>query len=736
MAKKKTSKKNTKKPKQDKKTVQAKPDGTAQSKKDKKDVPLAELSPAKLRARHRKGNARHTLVLEADMAETQVRKAMELGDRNRMLGNRLTGELQKNIEQMTRTTAYQDAYIPYATVAKELAEMSESDPDYEAKALEKEMLWKPVEEIQKAWGVTKDDVYTFVKDLRTEYGVPSIFAQSRAEDIWTGATTVLYRGGHRLHFKSRGDLPELAAKQINRGIIPYVEDGKLRFRMDLPATKAYLNSTFEQRIAQILLERAKAAGLPKGSPLPELSQKEKDDIRHDLKLNLMETNSFGVKVKKGDLFAEEELANLIAFLEDPEAEQKSLQQYVLTGKKQETFRPCYATLCFERIRGKNRVFIHIVIEATACPKRRKDGSFRHTLGKGRVAGDLGPQSLASYSHGQLVLENIGEITPNATFRTERREKILQRSMDRSRRDTNPKYYNPNGTIKRGRKNWKKSRHYLKMQDEYREICRKNAINRKLANQRIAHRLRARGNVFITEPNNTQQMIASSRKKKKGPKKKPGTKRWSKEKRASIAIAEAQQTHQQVSAPVMVVGVATPAPSSTPDKGRKKAAKRKVKVSASPPKTEVSQPESPDPADLHKHRHSGRKKGGFHFTRSIHNRCPGFLYAEIKRVFTTTGGEFYVVPSDYAATQYNHLTDKKVKRELKDRMFLLDPDDPETKVQRDGHSTLNMYCANDDFTKPDRKKCQEEFPVYLQAQKQEIERIQTAHIKVCNSGIQV
>ena len=735
-----------------------KSDAPPRVKKDSEEVSLAELTPAKLRKRHRKGNVRHTLVLEADMTETQIRKALNLGDRTRRLGDRLVADLQPRIKQMRRTIEYQTAYGAYAAVAKEVAEMSEADPDYDAKVLEKEALWEPVEEILEKWNITESYAINFTQNLRKEYGVPSFFSQTRTDAIWAGVKTVLYRGGHQLHVKSHDDIPELAAKEAGRGISFHVKDGKLEFTMNLPASRSYLNSELEKKVAKIQKERS--AGLPEGARAPELSQKEKDDLRHSMKLSLMEPNRFGVKVKKGDLFAEEELAHLIAFLEDPDAEKKALDEYVRTGKKQETFRPCYATLCFERIRGKNRVFVHIALEAVPLPKRRKDGSFRHTLGRGRVAGDLGPQSLVSYSHGKLVMENIGEIKPNATFRTERREKILLRSMDRSRRAMNPKYYNPNGTIKRGRKNWKKSRHYLRMLDEYRDICRKNAINRKLANQRIAHHRRARGDEYITEPNNTQQMIASSRKKKKGPKKKPGTVRWSKEKKAEAA-ATAKQTSQNSPASNPSGGQAASAPSSAKassdgkqsaraktrararvrvkteakDKARVKD-KAEAEVRDAESRTPASQPASPEPADPHKHKHSGRKKGRFRFTRSIQNRCPGGLFAEIKRVFTSTGGSFRVVPNNYSATQYNHMTGTKVKRELGDRMFQLDPKDPKTIVQRDGHSAFNMYCAKDDLSEPDRLRCQEEFKAYLEAQQQEIERIQQNHIKVCNSGIQV
>ncbi len=44
-------------------------------------------------------------------------------------------------------------------------------------------------------------------------------ALSRAEDIWAAIETILYSSGRKLHFKKRGDLPEIRAKQSTRGLV-------------------------------------------------------------------------------------------------------------------------------------------------------------------------------------------------------------------------------------------------------------------------------------------------------------------------------------------------------------------------------------------------------------------------------------------------------------------------------------------------------------------------------------
>ena len=57
------------------------------------------------------------------------------------------------------------------------------------------------------------------RNCMEKYHLQSIFALSRAEDIWAAIETILYSSGRRLHFKKRGDLPEIRAKQSTRGLV-------------------------------------------------------------------------------------------------------------------------------------------------------------------------------------------------------------------------------------------------------------------------------------------------------------------------------------------------------------------------------------------------------------------------------------------------------------------------------------------------------------------------------------
>lgn len=52
---------------------------------------------------------------------------------------------------------------------------------------------------------------------------------------------------------------------------------------------------------------------------------------------------------------------------------------------------------------------------------------------------------------EVGLKNLSE-RGNSIQTSERRERLLYRAMDRSRRATDPQNYNDDGTVKKGRKN--------------------------------------------------------------------------------------------------------------------------------------------------------------------------------------------------------------------------------------------------------------------------------------------
>ena len=303
-------------------------------------------------------------------------------------------------------------------------------------------------EMQKAYNITWEYCRTSMIPIGKKYGVDAVFALTKAEDIWRGIEKCLYGNGNAIHFSRYGELPCIRAKQMNRGIPISVTDNKLHFKLGRMV--------------------------------------------------------FGIQIN--DRFQQDEADAVLSYLAESEImDDKAVNTLIKDGYCIDTYRPCYATLVPRMIRGKYRVYLHLTIEGKAKPKYDKHGNPRHKYGKGMIGADIGTQTVAYTSDTEVGLKNLSE-RGNSIQTSERKERLLYRAMDRSRRATNPQNYNEDGTIKKGRKTWRYSNHYKKLKEKHSELCRINAINRQLAINEDANYLRSLGDVFITEPKNAGRLM--------------------------------------------------------------------------------------------------------------------------------------------------------------------------------------------------------------------------------------
>ena len=179
--------------------------------------------------------------------------------------------------------------------------------------------------MQIEYGVSWDCCRKAMIPIGKKYNLPSVFALTRAEDIWRGVEKVLYEDGKMIHFQKRGDLPILRAKQIERII------------------------TVKNLDNHLVLS---CGGI-----------------------------TFSPIIK--DRFHQDEVDAVLHYLENPSAvDEEAVRVFQESGYVTDTYRPCYAALKCEKIREKLRVFIHLTIEGKAKPKFNKDGSYRHKYGTG------------------------------------------------------------------------------------------------------------------------------------------------------------------------------------------------------------------------------------------------------------------------------------------------------------------------------------------------------------------
>ena len=310
------------------------------------------------------------------------------------------------------------------------------------------VLAKQLNEIQSEYNITWDFCRKSMIPIGKKYGIDAIFALTKAEDVWRGIEKCLYDHGKTIHFSKYGDLPCIRAKQINRGISMSVKDNKLQFRLG--------------------------------------------------------KTMFGIQVN--DRFQQDEVDAVLSYLAEPEnIDNKAVNILIEDACCIDTYRPCYATLVPKLIRGKYRLYLHLTIEGKAMPKYDKCGNPRHIYGKGMIGADIGTQTVAYTSDTEVGLKNLSE-RGNSIQTSERKERLLYRAMDRSRRATNPQNYNDDGTMKKGRKIWKYSNHYKRLKAKHSELCRINAVNRQLAINEDANHLRSLGDTFVTEPKNASRLM--------------------------------------------------------------------------------------------------------------------------------------------------------------------------------------------------------------------------------------
>ena len=303
-------------------------------------------------------------------------------------------------------------------------------------------------EMQKQYDVTWEFCRISMIPIGKKYGIDAVFALTKAEDIWRGMEKCLYGDGETIHFSKYGELPCIRAKQRNRGIPISVKSDKLYFKLG--------------------------------------------------------KQTFGIPVK--DRFQNDEVHAVLSYLAEPEImDRKAVETLMEEACCISTYRPCYATLVPKRIRGKYRVYLHLTIEGKAVLKYDKLGNPRHQYGRGMIGADIGTQTVAYTSVTEVGIKNLSE-RGNSIQKSERTERLLYRAMDRSRRATNPENYNEDGTIKKGRKTWKYSKHYKKLKVRHSELCRINAVNRQLAIHEDANHLRSLGDVFVTESKNAAKLM--------------------------------------------------------------------------------------------------------------------------------------------------------------------------------------------------------------------------------------
>lgn len=177
----------------------------------------------------------------------------------------------------------------------------------------------------------------------------------------------------------------------------------------------------------------------------------------------------------------------------------------------------YCRLVCKYVKNKYKYYVQVVFKGNPPVKVDiKTGEIKHTIGQGDVGIDIGTSTIAISSESNVKILELADKVQNI----ENQKRLLLRKMDRSKRATNPCNFNEDGTIKKqGNKKvvWEKSNHYIKYQNQLKELYRKQADVRKYQHECLANEIISLGDNIFVETMNFSGLQRRSKKTEKNDK---------------------------------------------------------------------------------------------------------------------------------------------------------------------------------------------------------------------------
>lgn len=178
----------------------------------------------------------------------------------------------------------------------------------------------------------------------------------------------------------------------------------------------------------------------------------------------------------------------------------------------------YCRIARKFIKHKYHYYVQLVFKGTPPIKvNTETGEIKRLIGTGDVGLDIGTSTIAISSESDVKILELADKVQNI----ENEKRRLLRKMDRSRRTTNSNNFNEDGTIKKqGNKKvvWNKSNHYIKYQNQLRELYRKQADVRKYQHECLANYIVSLGsNIYVEQMNfaGLQKRAKNTEKNEKG-----------------------------------------------------------------------------------------------------------------------------------------------------------------------------------------------------------------------------
>ncbi len=371
---------------------------TIQNVKARKRNPPSEFAKELKKIREHR-TPLHTVEIEIKVLPFQQWKLIRINEQLRVIRNTVLGQLYKNYLQMIRTKEFKKVLKTYRLISNALNK-SKDDKEKEILLRGKKGLIKNLEELRQKHNITFEYARNYGASLRTrKYKLPdAVTVWSVCEIAWKSMERLIFSDAKKPRFHKRGEFVPIQGKQAERCVI---------------------------------------------------LKHNSDEGEFYLTHNGM---NFPLVTKEKDLFVKETLGHVVHYMENGSAIDKENVERHLVGKP---IVPAYRIrnnrIVLKEIRGKLRFFVQIVLEGLPVVKRKKDGTFRHSYGIGKIGGDIGTQTLAVVSQNDVNLYNLAERSKN-TFYYERKIYLIQRYLDCSKDQSILRTITLMEPLKKGKKN--------------------------------------------------------------------------------------------------------------------------------------------------------------------------------------------------------------------------------------------------------------------------------------------
>lgn len=404
--------------------------------------------------------------------------------------NQLVNATTKMWHQLRKTRKYREL----------MAAIAKAAPDSD----EQKALFKQREKMLKEYRFSEDAFHAMVVPYAKHYAINSHVAQSIATAVWTAWSSFFFDKGKEVHYKKLEYVSSISGKNNATGIM-------LR-----PAnhTTSVINSAKTK--AKNSIEKKYFAAYRK----PDAKEGEEVVLPDEVKAQMeKEIAAATAKVKtsigKGKLHITYGDYTFPVTLRNPDTQTGWYQQEALKcGVK-------YCRIIRKWVSTKWKYYAQIVLEGYPPIKCDNNGVAKHPVKQGRVGIDIGTQTIAFSGKDVCDLRVLAPAARAQAKSLVNEIASTLRAMDRLRRATNPKYYNPDGTIKRlkrqhgqkQKRKWKYSKRYYRLRAKLRNLYRKLADIRKMEHNILANELLTHGNEFVVEDMNYNALQKRSKETK-------------------------------------------------------------------------------------------------------------------------------------------------------------------------------------------------------------------------------